>query len=218
MTSLPPPGSGPGESSWPSYPNTPSGPAPAPGYGGPSYDQGSAPPAYGGYVPSTPPGYQAYAVPEYASFGQRLGAAIIDGLVNLLIMLPFLIGGFFLLRNALEDCFTNSKDQIECPPGALKGGPLALAIAIFVAGLVVAVIIHCRWVGRSQTPGQKALNIRVLDANTGQPIGTGRAFGRYLFKSLISGTVCYLGYLWMLWDSKRQTWHDKVANSVVVRV
>jgi uncharacterized RDD family membrane protein YckC len=27
-----------------------------------------------------------------------------------------------------------------------------------------------------------------------------------------------LGYLWMLWDKERQTWHDKFANSVVVPV
>ncbi|MFM8387932.1 MAG: RDD family protein, partial [Actinomycetota bacterium] len=24
-----------------------------------------------------------------------------------------------------------------------------------------------------------------------------------------------LGYLWMLWDSEKQTWHDKMVSSVV---
>jgi uncharacterized RDD family membrane protein YckC len=28
--------------------------------------------------------------------------------------------------------------------------------------------------------------------------------------------VFLLGYSWMLWDSEKQTWHDKAANSVVV--
>jgi uncharacterized RDD family membrane protein YckC len=28
--------------------------------------------------------------------------------------------------------------------------------------------------------------------------------------------VFLLGYLWMLWDSEKQTWHDKAANAVVV--
>jgi uncharacterized RDD family membrane protein YckC len=28
----------------------------------------------------------------------------------------------------------------------------------------------------------------------------------------------YIGYLWMLWDREKQTWHDKVARSVVVPV
>jgi uncharacterized RDD family membrane protein YckC len=32
----------------------------------------------------------------------------------------------------------------------------------------------------------------------------------------MSGNFCFLGYLWMLWDDKNQTWHDKVVNSVVI--
>jgi len=47
------------------------------------------------------------------------------------------------------------------------------------------------------------------------PIGYGRAFVRWLV-SLVSGFVILIGYLWMLWDSEKQTWHDKAANSVVV--
>jgi uncharacterized RDD family membrane protein YckC len=38
-----------------------------------------------------------------------------------------------------------------------------------------------------------------------------------LFASFISANVFYLGYLWMLWDDKKQTWQDKVVTSVVVR-
>ena len=66
-----------------------------------------------------------------------------------------------------------------------------------------------------QTPGDAALSIRVVDRSGGAPIGYGRAFVRWLV-SLISGFVLLLGYLWMLWDSEKQTWHDKAANAVVV--
>jgi hypothetical protein len=38
-----------------------------------------------------------------------------------------------------------------------------------------------------------------------------------LFASFISGQICGLGYLWALWDKQRQTWHDKVISSVVVK-
>ena len=38
-----------------------------------------------------------------------------------------------------------------------------------------------------------------------------------MFAGFISGQICYLGYLWMLWDGKNQTWHDKVAGTFVVR-
>jgi uncharacterized RDD family membrane protein YckC len=66
-----------------------------------------------------------------------------------------------------------------------------------------------------QTPGDAALSIRVVGKDTGAPIGYSRAFVRWLV-SLVSGIVILLGYLWMLWDSEKQTWHDKAANSVVV--
>jgi uncharacterized RDD family membrane protein YckC len=66
-----------------------------------------------------------------------------------------------------------------------------------------------------QTPGDAALSIRVVGKDDGAPIGFGRAFIRWLV-SLISGVVIVLGYLWMLWDSEKQTWHDKAANAVVV--
>jgi uncharacterized RDD family membrane protein YckC len=66
-----------------------------------------------------------------------------------------------------------------------------------------------------QTPGDAALSIRVVDKDTGGAIGYGRAFVRWL-ASIVSGVVILLGYLWMLWDSEKQTWHDKAANAVVV--
>ena len=68
-----------------------------------------------------------------------------------------------------------------------------------------------------QTPGNAALGIRVVDARDrlGQPIGYGRAFVRWLV-SIVSGIVIVLGYLWMLWDDRKQTWHDKAAGSLPV--
>jgi uncharacterized RDD family membrane protein YckC len=66
-----------------------------------------------------------------------------------------------------------------------------------------------------QTPGDAALSIRVVGKDDGAPIGYGRAFVRWLV-SLVSGFVLLLGYLWMLWDGEKQTWHDKAANSVVI--
>ena len=49
----------------------------------------------------------------------------------------------------------------------------------------------------------------------GQPLSVGTAFVRSLMK-LISGAVLLIGYLWMLWDPEKQTWHDKVAGTYVV--
>jgi len=66
-----------------------------------------------------------------------------------------------------------------------------------------------------QTLGKRAMNIRVVDFLTGGPIDPGRALIRYLGR-ILSTLPCLLGYFWMLWDPERQTWHDKLANTVVV--
>jgi uncharacterized RDD family membrane protein YckC len=68
-----------------------------------------------------------------------------------------------------------------------------------------------------QTLGKKAMGIRVIDFGGGGSIGYGRAFIRWIGR-FVSAIVFLLGYLWMLWDKERQTWHDKFANSVVVPV
>ena len=57
--------------------------------------------------------------------------------------------------------------------------------------------------------------IRVVDFETGGPIGYLRGFIRYIGR-YVSAIVLLLGYLWMLWDREKQTWHDKFAGSVVV--
>ena len=88
------------------------------------------------------------------------------------------------------------------------------------AGLgVVASFAYYTWFhGRTgQTPGDAVFGIRVLDVDTREVIGYGRAFVRCLV-SIVSGLVVVLGYLWMLWDPRKQTWHDKAVSSLPVRV
>jgi uncharacterized RDD family membrane protein YckC len=87
-------------------------------------------------------------------------------------------------------------------------------------GLVVAAGYFTFFHGRTgQTPGNGVLGIRVVDCrdSLGQPLGYGRAFVRWVV-SIPSGIVLLLGYLWMLWDPRKQTWHDKAAGSLPVHV
>jgi uncharacterized RDD family membrane protein YckC len=65
--------------------------------------------------------------------------------------------------------------------------------------------------------GKRAMQIRVVDLDTGGPIGYTRAAVRYLGR-FVSAIVLYLGYLWMLWDPEKQCWHDKFARDLVVPV
>lgn len=83
-------------------------------------------------------------------------------------------------------------------------------------GLLITIGYYTYFHGSTgQTPGNAALSIRVVDKDGAGAIGYGRAFIRWLV-SLVSGLVILLGYLWMLWDGEKQTWHDKAANTLVV--
>jgi uncharacterized RDD family membrane protein YckC len=91
---------------------------------------------------------------------------------------------------------------------------LALAYALWLA---MGIVYYTYFEGRpgGQTLGKMALGIRVVDYRTGGTLGYGRAFVRWLAR-ILSGIPCALGYLWMLWDREKQTWHDKLSTSVVV--
>ncbi len=66
-----------------------------------------------------------------------------------------------------------------------------------------------------QSWGKKIVGIRLVAEHTGQPVGAGLAFGREICH-VLDGFL-YLGYLWPLWDDKRQTFADKICSTVVVR-
>jgi uncharacterized RDD family membrane protein YckC len=86
--------------------------------------------------------------------------------------------------------------------------------------LLISAVYFAFFHGRTgQTPGDAVLGIKVVDYRdgTGGPIGYGRAALRWLV-SLVSAVVFLLGYLWMLWDAEKQTWHDKAVGSVVVKL
>ena len=87
----------------------------------------------------------------------------------------------------------------------------------YVVGLLLGLAYLTYFEGSpsGQTVGKKAMGIRVIDFRTGGSIGYGRAFIRWIGR-YVSAIPCLLGYLWMLWDKEKQTWHDKMANDVVV--
>jgi uncharacterized RDD family membrane protein YckC len=91
----------------------------------------------------------------------------------------------------------------------LKGPGYALALLI---GIIY--YTYCEGSERGQTIGKSACGISVRSIDGGS-IGHTRAFLRYIGR-YISAIPILLGYFWMLWDPNKQTWHDKIANSVVV--
>jgi uncharacterized RDD family membrane protein YckC len=65
------------------------------------------------------------------------------------------------------------------------------------------------------TLGKTVVGIRLVGATSGQPLGAGMAFLRQLMH-FVDSFVCYLGWLWPLWDARRQTFADKIVGSVVL--
>ena len=68
-----------------------------------------------------------------------------------------------------------------------------------------------------QSVGKKAIGLFLLDDKTGRPIGAGMCFLRELVQGLVN-QIFYLGWLWMLWDTDKQTLGDKSVHSSVVVV
>ena len=66
-----------------------------------------------------------------------------------------------------------------------------------------------------QSPGKALTGLRVLGERTARPIGAGMGVVRGLLH-ILDSLPCYLGYLWPIWDEKRQTFSDKIVHTVVV--
>ena len=120
-----------------------------------------------------------------ASFGIRLVAALIDGVLLGIVGL--------VIRLIVGDVVGSALNLL-----------LGLAYYAYLEGSP-----------SGQTVGKRAMSIRVIDFAGGGPIGPGRALLRYVGR-ILSAIPCALGYFWMLWDSEKQTWHDKIATTVVV--
>lgn len=186
----------------------------SPQYGAPpAYGQ----PQYGAAQPYGGPGPYGGGLPPLANWGQRVGAYLIDLIVTLPGTVVVIIGYAWLLSSihAQNQCDTAGYCHTVTNGTA---SPVALVL-VFLGGILsFAIQFWNRWMkgGKGQSIGKRVLNISLISESTGQPIGTGMAFVRDIAHFLDS-IACYLGYLWPLWDAKRQTFSDKVMKTVVVQ-
>jgi len=107
------------------------------------------------------------------------------------------------------------------PPGGRVSGAFhlypAAIFSFYLFGLIVTASYHAYfWGTSSSTLGMRLFRLRVVDANTGQPIGIGRAVLRYI-GFLVAAAPCWLGLIWAAFDPRAQGWHDKIASTVVLQ-
>ena len=96
--------------------------------------------------------------------------------------------------------------------GLIFAGLSQLSAGLGFLQIVYETILLAQWNG--QTIGKKVLGIKVVSAS-GAKLDYLKAFIRTISK-ILSTIALGLGYLWMLWDGKSQTWHDKIADTYVV--
>ena len=174
--------------------------APNQPYGAPSQAYGQTPTGYqpgpssptsqfsaGGYGYSQPP------QPPYASWLTRVGAYLVDAAPAWVLL------------------------AIGAALAGHGGAGAGIGIIFYLAAL--GWIGYNRWYRAGttgQSLGKSATNVRLSNEQTGAPIGAGMAFLRDL-AHFVDAIICYVGFLFPLWDGRRQTLADKIVGTVVVR-
>lgn len=202
--------SNPGQSQWPdpnatqaqADPNTnsqpnyypPSGYAPPPSYQQPPPLGYQQPP----YYPPQPYGYSGLAT-RRASVGARFVAFLIDsilvGIVTSIILTPFRLAAWrYFDRNV--DLFSSNLTSLG---QLITLGIYATLMTVYFGGTV----------------GKRIMNLRVVNLNGSRPTARTLVL-RYIVGYPVSGVFILLGFIWALFDSQKQAWHDKIANTYVV--
>ena len=132
---------------------------------------------------------------EYQSAGhfRRLAAILYDSL---------LIIAMWLITTLLLVAFIND--------GAALQGPLFQFGLYFEACLFYSYF----WRLRGQTLGMQVWKIKLVSPSL-QTLSWQECFAR-LFFALVSVSMLGLGFIWMLFDPERLTWHDRASGTRVV--
>jgi len=162
---------------------------------------------------------------KYASIGLRFISFLIDGIV-LWCLYAIIFRIFFFNSLPNPDMYGNLIQDIYSG----KYNPqifldyLTVLLKTFISlgvYFIISIFYKTFLVGKfGATLGKMITGIKIVDEN-GNKISYGTAFLRevlvkdivYMFLFFIS----WLGFLWAIWDKKKQTWHDKIARTLVIK-
>lgn len=146
-------------------------------------------------IQPTPPGTSQWG--PLASFGDRLVAWLIDAAV-------FIVAGIAI------SIVAGILGVISDTLGTLVGGLGGLAIAAF------GLYIYYLQGEEGGTPGKRVTGLKVVKVADGQVLGGGMSIVRQI-AHIVDQIICYIGYLFPLWDPQRQTLADKIIGTFVLR-
>lgn len=155
--------------------------------------------------------YPAYGQPagrtaNLAGWFKRVVASIIDGIP------ASILGGIALYFG--PPLSTDPATTTAPADGEFRN--LTLYMLFMLLNLLYSVWNRFIRQGRTgQSIGKTAMGIKLVGEADGQPIGILRAFLRDIVH-ILDELVCMLGYLWPLWDAKKQTFADKIMKTVVI--
>lgn len=135
---------------------------------------------------------------DYASFGTRFAAKLLDGIIVGIVNMGLSMAMGMAMKGAGAD------------------GQVAVQIGLMVVSIFLNLAYGIFFLGKfGATPGKMACKIKVVMAD-GEPITYGRAAGR-CFAEILSGMICYIGYLMAAFDDEKRTLHDRICNTRVVK-
>jgi uncharacterized RDD family membrane protein YckC len=130
------------------------------------------------------------------------------------------IGWGLLLGTRETACITDTSEYDLgefCATGASTIGQLSIALAWIVALAYGIWNYGYRQGTTGSSIGKSIMKFKVVSEKTGQPIGFGLSIVRQL-AHVIDGAICYIGYLFPLWDAKRQTIADKIMTTICLPI
>lgn len=137
-----------------------------------------------------------------APMGLRLVARLADGLI-----IGLVIATLYAAVNV---------SLIAARAGG-SGVVVGSSLAVIPAALIIGLAYESIMVGRTgATYGKRLAGISVVDRDTRQPIGVGRALLRAVVL-VVTGEVIFLGYLSPFFNRRRRGWHDLAARDEVLR-
>jgi uncharacterized RDD family membrane protein YckC len=161
-------------------------------------------------------GFDAPLRTHYASWFQRVLGTLVDGFLTLVVAIPLIVGS--VMASVELDLRTDpyTGETVEGPNSDVSGA----SIGLMVLGLLILVAfgIYNQLIRQGRTGytfGKAVVGIRLVKESTGEPSGALSCFLRQL-AHYVDSLICYLGWLWPLWDAKHQTLGDKIMGTVVV--
>lgn len=140
---------------------------------------------------------------QYAGFWRRFAAFVID-----MVILAFANYEFLSYQSTSMSVIANL--------GYYNFTYANYGLMIAVYSILISWVYFCGMESSplQATPGKLAVGIYVTDLE-GQRIGFGKATGRY-FAKIISGLMVGIGFIMAGYTDKRQAFHDKITNCLVL--